>query len=82
MNIGIIALIIVGLLSLILFILKRFNKKEENGICKKETSVYVTENGTKYHKGKCGSSGNFICIPLSKARAEGYEPCGRCYRTK
>ncbi len=44
--------------------------------------VYMTPNGTKYHKETCRFVKNRETATLEKkeAVAEGYEPCGRCYR--
>lgn len=41
--------------------------------------VYITKTGSKYHIGTCSSlRSSKIPISLEKAKADGYEPCGRC----
>lgn len=44
-------------------------------------TVYVTANGKKYHFATCRTlknSTSVIELPLEKAKARGYEPCGVC----
>ena len=44
------------------------------------TTVYITESGSKYHKANCQYlSKSKKSIDLSKAKAQGYEPCSKCY---
>ena len=44
-------------------------------------TYYVTNSGTKYHKGSCGYlSKSRNAISLSDARARGYTPCSRCIK--
>jgi competence protein ComEC len=46
----------------------------------KETTVYITETGSKYHKDGCRHlSKSKIPISLSEAKSQGYSPCGVCY---
>lgn len=53
------------------------NNTQEN---EKETLVWVTETGTKYHsKQSCGQSKGAVQIPLSEAEKRGLEPCKRCH---
>lgn len=43
-------------------------------------TVYITENGSKYHTGSCGYLWNSkIAIDKNKAIAQGYSPCSRCH---
>lgn len=42
--------------------------------------VYVTESGTKYHRSGCQHlKKSAIEIPLSRAEANGYTPCSKCW---
>jgi len=44
------------------------------------TSVYITETGSKYHRGTCRYLWNSkIKISLSSAKAQGYTACSVCY---
>ena len=41
--------------------------------------VYVTDTGTKYHRGDCVHlNQSKIETTLAQAIADGYEPCGTC----
>ncbi len=43
------------------------------------STVYITESGSKYHRGSCSYLSNSkISISLSSAKAQGYTPCSRC----
>lgn len=45
----------------------------------KETVVYITNTGAKYHTGSCRTlKDSKIETTLSSAKAQGYEPCGIC----
>ncbi len=45
-----------------------------------ETTVYVTQNGTKYHTADCPLLGeSFFPVTLEQALLEGKEPCRRCH---
>jgi hypothetical protein len=45
----------------------------------RETTVYVTKTGAKYHTGNCSYlRQSKIAITLSNAKAQGYGPCSRC----
>lgn len=45
----------------------------------KDVIVYVTNTGSKYHRGSCSSlSKSKIEITLQEAKAQGYAPCKRC----
>lgn len=45
----------------------------------KETVVYITNTGAKYHNGGCRTlKDSKIETTLSSAKAQGYEPCGIC----
>ncbi len=45
---------------------------------RKESTVYATRTGTKYHRGHCGYlRSSRIPMPLSEAKKR-YGPCGRC----
>jgi len=44
-----------------------------------ETTVFITESGSKYHSDGCGYLGRSkIAISLEDAISEGYEPCSKC----
>ena len=44
------------------------------------TIVYVTESGTKYHRSGCQHlKKSAIEMPLSRAEANGYTPCSKCW---
>lgn len=44
-----------------------------------EIIVYITDTGTKYHRGTCRHlKDSKVEIPLEKAKTQGYEPCGTC----
>lgn len=44
-----------------------------------EVIVYITDTGTKYHRGSCRHlKKSKIETTLEKAKAQGYEPCGTC----
>lgn len=46
---------------------------------KKETTVYITDTGEKYHRGSCRYlRKSKYAISLSKAKASGYTPCSVC----
>jgi len=46
---------------------------------KKTVTVYVTETGTKYHRGSCSYlKRSKISITLENAKSRGYTPCSRC----
>jgi len=46
----------------------------------KDTTVYITATGSKYHKDGCRHlAKSKIPISLSEAKSKGYEPCGTCY---
>lgn len=45
-----------------------------------EITVYITNTGSKYHLGDCGSlKKSKIPISLEDAKNQGYGPCGRCH---
>jgi len=45
-----------------------------------QTTVYVTETGTKYHRAGCSYlSHSSISIALAEAKAAGYTPCSKCH---
>ena len=46
------------------------------------SDVYVTENGKKYHKADCRFVKNREAQEIDKdeAIAQGYKPCGRCFK--
>ena len=47
---------------------------------KKETTVYITDTGKKYHVNGCRSlKKSKIPINLSDAKTQGYGPCGICH---
>lgn len=51
-----------------------------SGIGVNEETVYITENGSKYHREWCGALWHSsIPISLAKAIERGYEPCARCW---
>lgn len=43
-----------------------------------EKTVYITETGSKYHRGTCRHLDSKIQIKLSDAKARGFTPCGTC----
>lgn len=44
-------------------------------------TYYVTNSGTKYHKGNCSYlSKSRNAISLADAKARGYQPCSRCIK--
>lgn len=47
----------------------------------KEDSVFITENGKKYHKPECNliKSRKTTAVSLEEAKAKGLEPCSRCF---
>jgi Putative peptidoglycan-binding domain-containing protein len=46
---------------------------------KKETTVYITRTGSKYHRDGCRYlSRSKIAVKLSEAKREGYTPCSIC----
>ena len=48
---------------------------------RKESTVYVTENGSKYHRAKCQYLKNGEVFPpmtASQAKSQGYEACVVC----
>ena len=48
-------------------------------INEEEVTVYITETGSKYHRSSCRHlSKSKIETTLSRAKANGYEPCGTC----
>ena len=57
------------------------NNGQSGEVNNKETYVYITPTGTKYHKSNCyiikNSSKEEISLTLAKA--EGYTACGICY---
>ena len=45
-----------------------------------EPTVWIPNSGSKYHsRAGCSNMENPTEVPISKAKARGYEPCGRCY---
>ena len=45
----------------------------------KDTVVYITKSGSKYHAGSCSYlSKSKIAIALGEAVSKGYDPCSRC----
>lgn len=54
--------------------------KVQSKVQKKETVVYITRTGEKYHVSSC-SYLRRSCIPidLSDAKSSGYSPCSRCH---
>lgn len=46
---------------------------------KKETTVYITKTGAKYHRGSCSYlRKSKIAISKKDAIANGYDACSRC----
>lgn len=69
--------------GVVLFILdKKFPdkpKSETKSAAEKETYVFVTKNGGKYHVDpSCSGLDGAMRIPLSKAKKQGYTPCSKC----
>ena len=45
----------------------------------RDTVVYITETGEKYHTEQCSSTRNSkIAITLEEAVSRGFDPCQRC----
>ncbi|MDR1252866.1 MAG: hypothetical protein LBK62_12005 [Treponema sp.] len=45
----------------------------------RNTTVYITRTGEKYHTERCASVRNSkIAVSLGEAVSRGYEPCKRC----
>lgn len=45
--------------------------------------VWIPKSGEKYHsKWNCGNMKSPSCVSVEEAVAQGYEPCGRCYKEK
>lgn len=45
-----------------------------------EPMVWIPSSGSKYHsRAGCSNMENPTEVPVSEAKARGYEPCGRCY---
>lgn len=45
----------------------------------KVSTVYIADNGKKYHLKKCGK-GNYHTISLDEAKAKGLKPCKKCVK--
>lgn len=57
------------------------NKEVSDAEDKNSGTVYVTKSGKKYHRDGCGSlSKSKIPISKSKAAAQGYTPCLKCFK--
>lgn len=59
-----------------------FAKQNEKSIAKKETVVYVTLRGKKYHKETCPFIMNRETISMEEKDAieKGLKPCGKCFK--
>lgn len=58
---------------------KTTSEKKTSKVDTKESVVYVTKTGKKYHRSGCSSlAKSKIEISKSDAIAEGYEPCKKC----
>ena len=55
------------------------NQSEQHSSSSSSSTVYITENGEKYHADGCSYTANSK-IPISKddAISRGYTPCSRC----
>lgn len=57
------------------------NEKSTDVDDKNSGTVYVTKSGKKYHRDDCSSlSKSKIPISKSKAVAQGYTPCSKCFK--
>lgn len=53
--------------------------EEQSAEEQEEIIVYITDTGTKYHRGSCRHlKKSKIETTLEKAKSNGYEPCGTC----
>ncbi len=59
---------------------KKVVKKADKGII--DPTVYIKENGKKFHKRKCKLVTEKTGIKLSEAEKQGYEPCKACFKDK
>jgi len=59
-----------------------FAKQKEESVTNKESVVYVTKNGKKYHKETCPFIKNRETISMDEkeAIAKGLKPCGKCFK--
>jgi hypothetical protein len=59
-----------------------FAKQKEEQLAEKESVVYATKQGKKYHAQDCPFIKNreTISLNLKEAQAMGLKPCGRCYK--
>jgi len=58
---------------------KKDEKKSEDAIV--DPTVYIKENGKKFHKKKCKLVTEKTGIKLSEAKKKGYEPCESCFKS-
>ena len=58
---------------------KKIVKKSDETII--DPTVYVKENGKKFHKKNCKLVSGKTGIKLSEAKKKGYEPCKICFKT-
>ncbi len=59
---------------------KKVVKKSDEVIV--DPTVYIKENGKKFHKKKCKLVTEKSAIKLSEAEKKGYEPCKACFKSK
>ncbi|MFH1622446.1 MAG: hypothetical protein ABIA97_04920 [Candidatus Omnitrophota bacterium] len=59
-----------------------FAKQKEERVTNKESVVYVTKNGKKYHKETCPFIKNRETVNMDEkeAIAKGLKPCGKCFK--
>ncbi|WMJ86732.1 ComEC/Rec2 family competence protein [Anaerocolumna sp. MB42-C2] len=58
----------------------KLTSNKDSSTSNKDTIVYITETGTKYHKSTCSMLiQSKIKTTLKKAKAKGYEPCKKCH---
>lgn len=82
------ALIVLGLFVIMLMLPQAGIAKDTKKVLKKgekiviDPTVYVKENGKKYHKRNCKLVKGKKGIKLSEAKKNGYEPCKVCIKTE
>jgi len=82
------ALIVLGLFVIMLILPQAGVAKDVKKVLKKgektviDPTVYVKENGKKYHKRNCKLVSGKKGIKLSEAKKKGYEPCKVCFKTE
>lgn len=77
----IISIIICGISSYIFYQWGYSNSNNIEQSSLNDNLVYITPNGTKYHKKSCTYvKNNSIAISINQAQSENYTPCSKCYK--